>query len=84
VVEAATHGIPDAPEQMVVPLAVNNIPADAANGQSSGAVDKTAAAKNVLVILAPSGKKLQACDYLSKTRARRYYTFLINAIEKSV
>lgn len=82
VVEAATHGVPDAPEQMVVPLAVNNIPADAANGQSRGAVDKTAAAKNFFVILAPPGEKLQTCDYLSKTRARRSYTFRINAIEK--
>jgi hypothetical protein len=81
VVEAATHGVPDAEEQMVVPLAVSNIPADAANGQSRGAVDKTAAAKNFFVILALPGEKLQTCDYLSKARARRGYTFLINAIE---
>ena len=51
VVEAATHGVPDAEEQMVVPLAVNNTPADAANGQTSGAAAKAATVRNVLFMM---------------------------------
>jgi hypothetical protein len=52
------HVIPDGPIQMTVPLAVNNIPADAANGQSKGAVDRATAAKNFFVIVAPPGESI--------------------------
>ena len=83
VVEAATHGVPDAAEQMVVPLAVNNTPADAANGQSSGAVDKTAAAKNVLVILAPFGKKLQTCD-ISQQGTCQTILYVLNQCDRKI
>jgi hypothetical protein len=44
------HVVPGGPEQMVVPLAVNNIPADAANGQSRGAADRATAVKSFFVI----------------------------------
>jgi len=81
VVVGAMHAVPDGPLQRVVPLAVSKIPADAANGQSRGAVDRATAAKNFFVILSPHGEQLQTCDYLSKTRARRDYPLLINEIE---
>src|SRR5271166_6508598 len=64
VVVAAIHVVPDAPAQIIWPLAVNNIPADAANGQRSGAATTAAAVRSFLVITLTSWQKSRTCHNL--------------------